>query len=109
MFVAYVDDLFFGSKIEDLAKTVGASVQLTGSKVELRQLIDQGMVTHVLLDLRITDEEVLNVVGGVPNVAGFGPHVERERFSTARNGGVKTVWANSALANRLPGWLQKRL
>lgn len=109
MLVAYVDDLFFASKIEDLAKAVGTRVQLTESKVELRQMIDDGLVTHVLLDLRITDEDVLNCVGGVPNVAGFGPHVERERFSAARQGGVKTVWANSALASRLPGWLQTPL
>ncbi|MDA8193786.1 MAG: hypothetical protein M0Z53_07305 [Thermaerobacter sp.] len=105
MFVALVADLFFAARIEQIAQQAGVRVRIVGTAADLGQAIVEAHPTHVLLDLRQTDEAILNLVADVPNVAGFGPHVERDRFQSARAGGVRTVWANSALADRLGPWL----
>lgn len=105
MCVAFVQDLFFAAKIQDIAKAGGYSLQVAGSPEELAQILGRVTPRHVLLDLTLVNEEILALVKGVPRVAGFGPHVDRERFASARAGGIRTMWANSALADRLLAWL----
>ncbi|MCL4319355.1 MAG: hypothetical protein M1596_05650 [Firmicutes bacterium] len=105
MMVALVQDLFFAARVESLAKTSGVSVQVTTTPGEFVHWVQEMDPSHVLLDLNMATDEILAVVASVPHVAGFGPHVQREQFLNARQHGVRTLWANSALPDRLPGWL----
>ena len=103
--VALVQDLFFAARVESLAKSSGAAAQITTTPDEFVRWIHEVNPSHVLLDLTMVSDNILDVVAGVPHVAGFGPHVQREQFLNARQHGIKTLWANSALPDRLPGWL----
>jgi adenylosuccinate lyase len=107
MMVALVQDLFFAARVESLAKTSGVPAQVTTSPKEFVRWVQEMAPSHVLLDLNMATDEILAVVASVPQVAGFGPHVQREQFLNARQRGIKTLWANSALPDRLPGWLSQ--
>jgi hypothetical protein len=105
MMVALVQDLFFAARVESLAKASAISAQVTTTSEEFVSWVQEMEPSHVLLDLNMVTDEILAVVARVPHVAGFGPHVQREQFLKARQRGVRTLWANSALPDHLPGWL----
>lgn len=106
MMVALVKDLFFAARVEAIAKISGAQVHVLTNVAELEQIVRERAPSHALLDLQMVDGLVLEIVRDVPHVAGFGPHVQREHFLSARQHGIRTLWANSALGDRLPAWLK---
>ncbi|MCY0909051.1 MAG: hypothetical protein OWR62_11755 [Sulfobacillus thermotolerans] len=59
----------------------------------------------VLLDLSIWDQRLSPCLEAVQHIAGFGPHVAREQFQAARAQGIETLWANSALSQKLGPWI----
>ncbi len=107
MMVALVEDLFFAARVEALARASGVEARVVTSVAEFGRLVADNNPSHVLLDLHMVDPVVLGIVGTVSHVAGFGPHVQRENFLMARQQGIRTLWANSALPDRLPSWLQQ--
>lgn len=107
MMVALVEDLFFAARVEALARSAGVEARVVTSVAEFGQFVASEEPSHALLDLHMVDASVLAIVGTVPHVAGFGPHVQRENFLLARQQGIRTLWANSALPDRLPLWLQQ--
>ncbi len=106
MMVALVHDLFFAARIQTLAEASGVAARVVTSVKEFETLVADAEPSHALLDLEMVDDAVLLIVATVPHVAGFGPHVQRENFLSARQHGIRTLWANSALAERLPSWIQ---
>lgn len=105
MLVALVSDLFFGSKILELAARAGVQARVYDNPGEFVQALAADSADHVLVELRQVDDTVLEALPARAHVAGFGPHVERDRFRQARSGGIATLWANSALETRLGPWL----
>ncbi|MHB1953222.1 MAG: hypothetical protein ACYCOU_05690 [Sulfobacillus sp.] len=105
MMVALVQDLFFAARVQALAQGSGVEAKITTSSAEFLGLLADLQPTHVLLDLSLVTEVILSQVSDVAHVAAFGPHVQREKFLAARRQGIKTLWANSALPERLPAWL----
>ncbi len=106
MMVALVKDLFFAARVEAIGKGSDTKVHVVTNVSELEQIVREEAPSHVLLDLQMVDSAVLLIVRDVPHVAGFGPHVQREHFLSARQRGIRTLWANSALGDRMPAWLQ---
>lgn len=105
MMVALVKDLFFAARVEAIANASGIKAHVVTDVAALEQAVGEWEPSHALLDLQMVDGSVLEIVRHVPHLAGFGPHVERENFLSARQQGIRTLWANSALENRLPTWL----
>lgn len=104
--VALVEDLFFAMRILELSNQAGVPAKVASTPDEFLAWLGTENPDFVLVDLRQATEAILKALTEVPHVAGFGPHVDRERFQAARAGGIKTVWANSALDQKLPGWLR---
>ena len=103
--VALVADLFFAERVMKIAETVGEDVTMCGTVKELRDYITQERPDMALVDLSLLGDDDLPWVKEVPHVAGFGPHVDRTRFQSAKAGGIYPLWANSALSQRLGPWI----
>lgn len=103
--VALVNDLFFESKIREIASQKSYQTIVVNNRHELQNAIEAHNPHRILCDLRLIDESMSEILRKHSFVAGFGPHVERERFREAREYGVGKLWANSALAEKLSSWL----
>ncbi len=107
MIYALVSDLFFADRVMRIAQSVQEPVQTFQSPGALRLALESGQPPEMLVvELPMLCDTDLPWLQDIPHVAGFGPHVDRERFAQARELGIKPLWANSALAQRLGPWIQ---
>jgi hypothetical protein len=107
MIYALVSDLFFADRVIRIAQAVSEPVQTFSSVGALRVALADGKLPDMLvIELPMLDTGDMEWLRGIPHVAGFGPHVDRERFEAAREQGLKPLWANSAMAQKLGPWIE---
>ncbi len=103
--VALVADLFFADRIIEIGKTVDEAVTICHTSREFQSLVNREPPSLAVVDLSLLNEDDLTWVAKIPHVAGFGPHVDHNRFQMARNLGIRDLWANSAMARKLGPWI----
>lgn len=101
--LAIVGDLMFQSRLEALLQRAGVPYASVTPEAA-REAIEREQPTHVVVNLADAPVELMEHLSGPYQLFGFGPHVDRERFLSARRQGA-TVVANSALEPRLRHWL----
>jgi hypothetical protein len=112
--VAWTQDLFFGVRIEDISRRVGARLRLVGSAGELAAALAEGPAL-VLIELGAGDAGWHEVVRGFKGTASgqrslvvaFGSHLDVAARRAARQAGSDHVWAKSHLTAELPALLAR--
>jgi len=101
-------DLFFGSKLSGAASLGGMKLETVGDVAGLRQAMALGDVRLVLLDLTLSGLDLKEAVavacetrGDGTRVIAYGPHVQEEMLSAAREAGCDEVLTRGALNARL--------
>ena len=103
--VALVADLFFAERIMKIGVSVGEDVTICGTIKEFRDFVNQKHPDLAVVDLSLINSNDLSWFGEIPHVAGFGPHVDRNKFQSAKAGGIWPLWANSHLTQKLGPWI----
>ncbi len=108
--LAIVDDLFFATKIETVARQVDAKVAFARDENQLTQLIENDMPGLNIRNLAPIDtiRRLKSDVrlAAVP-VIGFFSHVQVELERAAREAGCDRVLARSAFSAKLPEILRR--
>jgi uncharacterized protein len=113
--VALVRDLFFGVRIEDTVRALGARAELVEDTAGLRRAIARWPAL-VLIDLAAADdwEEVVRRAKNSPQtrsipIIAFGSHVDTGALRAARAAGCDHAWARSRFMAELPALIQVTL
>ncbi len=115
MILAIVDDLFFATKIETVARQVDATVAFARDENQLTQLIENDMPGLIIIDLNSRNLAPIDTIrrlksdgrlAAVP-VIGFFSHVQVELERAAREAGCDRVFARSAFSAKLPEILRR--
>lgn len=110
--LAAIPDLFFSSKVSGMARQLGISVQLAGSRQALLEAA-HSRPDLIIVDLDADSVDPLGVVGelrslapsGAPRLIAFASHVRETVLQEARDAGYDDVLTRGALAANLPGLL----
>lgn len=105
-------ELFFASRISQLARDVGWTVQYTMQFQEALRRLAAEAVPIVIVDLALPGLDVQQLIEAIPadsktQVVGFGPHVDGPAFQRARAAGFHVLLPHSRLAADLPGLLRE--
>ncbi|SMC04275.1 hypothetical protein SAMN00768000_1557 [Sulfobacillus thermosulfidooxidans DSM 9293] len=103
--LALVSDLFFADRIIRIGQTVNEDVHVYHSQEEFKSAVMKDHPSVAIVELPLLDDSDLTWIAKIPHVAGYGPHVDRDRFAKARAYGIHPLWANSALIQKLGPWL----
>jgi DNA-binding NarL/FixJ family response regulator len=105
-------DLFFRSKVDAVAHTVGIEVACAGSLDEARARCADGLPAIIFVDLadphfpaRETAEAMRNAAPGV-RLVGFASHVDLKALGAAKEAGFEMVLSRSEFTQRLPDLLK---
>ncbi len=112
--LAAVDDLFFGTKISDTARRVGASVQFVRTDKELLDLAGE-KPSLIIVDLNNAALKPLATISKLKanpelkkiSVLGYLSHVQGELKQKAHEIGCDMVLARSAFSQNLPNLLKR--
>lgn len=112
--LAVVDDLFFLSKIQQVAKLAGINVEPVDPH-GLAERSAQGGIGAVIVDLNHRSGAALDVLRGIradpalsqARTVGFVSHVQADLAAGARAAGCDTVMARSAFSQQLPQLLKE--
>ncbi len=107
----FVPDLFFSSKIEDVAHRLGYRTENIRADGDLERVLTEKRPRLVLVAFERTGSDWERVVeaarhAGVRAIA-FGSHRNIEAFRRAKDLGCSDVVANSRLSAELPDLLKK--
>lgn len=111
------DDLFFSSKIENAAKTLGAELAKVKNRGELRGRIERTPPDLVVMDLASKTIDMERAFAEIRSFAGcegvfcvgYLPHVERELAGRFRERGVDLVIARSRFSREMREIIGERL
>lgn len=103
------DDLFFSSKIESAAKSLGAGLVKVKNREELRGRIERTPPDLVIMDLASKTIDAERAFAEIRSLAGcegvfcvgYLPHVERELAGRFRERGVDLVVARSRFSREM--------
>jgi len=112
--IAIVDDLFFLTKIQHAAGTLGVEVKPINPEALAGDLAQTGS-SAVILDLNHRSGRALDILRDLKSnpstsstrVLGFVSHVQGGLITAARAAGCDTVLARSAFAKQLPQLLKQ--
>ena len=102
-------DLFFVSRIENTAKSLGIHVETLNSSLELYQHLKANCI---LLDLAINGLNVAELMENLPIenrpvVIAFGAHVHGDQLKAAQQAGCDLVLTKNQLTNQLADLLKQ--
>ena len=111
------DDLFFSSKIESVAKFLGAELVKVKNSEELRGRIERTPPDLVIMDLASKTVDAERAFAEIRSFAGcegvfcvgYLPHVERELADRFREKGVDLVIARSRFSREMRAIIGERL
>lgn len=114
--LAAVDDLFFGTKISDTARRVGANVRFVKTDKELLDAAG-GKPSLIILDLNNVAMKPLATISKLKanpqlkkiSVLGYLSHVQGELKQKAHEIGCDMVLARSAFSLNLPNLLKRHV
>ncbi len=101
------DNVMFTMPVVEAAGALGHTVIPVASPEEAMARLSPGALDAVLMDMRLVTRELVGAIPSSTAVAAFGPHVEGQLFMELRQLGVKDVWPNSKLREKLPRWLER--
>ncbi len=113
--LAVVDDLFFATKIETVARQVDAMVAFARDEDQLTLLIENEIPGLIIIDLNCRSLVPIEAIrrlksdvrlAAVP-VIGFFSHVQVELERAAREAGCDRILARSAFSSKLPEILRR--
>ncbi|MBI1311001.1 hypothetical protein GC176_06810 [bacterium] len=112
--VVLCSDLFFSSSIEGTASLQSVSCRVVGSVDQLSELISNGSVRRVIVDLEFPELDPMIVVSLLPashrpETFAFGPHVKVEQLRAAREAGIDHVLPRSQFSEQLAAILSGNL
>ena len=90
-------DLMFSSRVAVLAKQIGVSLFVVGSREKARELLGSNSAQAIIVDLEHRDAdpaEIAKLVAGFeprPMVIAYGPHVKEPLLAAARDQGLELV------------------
>ena len=102
--IAVVDDMFFASKIREVAEAVGAQISFARSKEALIQKAREVKPQLVIVDLhnqKFAPDELVKELPGV-RLLGFFSHVQTDLQRNAMAAGFDRVIPRSVFARDLP-------
>ncbi len=108
--ISAVDDLFFLSKIESVAKALGISVARASNENQLEKLLVGELPKMIILDLNGRGLAPLGAIRRIKadtrlsniRLIGFLSHVHHELAQEAREAGCDQVMPRSAFSAHLP-------
>jgi CheY-like chemotaxis protein len=112
--LAVVSDLFFGTKISEMAKRVGVPIEFATTEGQVLTLVPK-KPSLVLIDLNLGAVNPLQLIPrlkahpdlSAATLIGFVSHVHVELRQQAKEAGCDQVLPRSALSSELPQILQK--
>jgi ActR/RegA family two-component response regulator len=110
--VALVDNLFFQTRILDVAKRAGVAVKTATTTEQFLAEAQQNPTALLLVDLDARDSPVeaverLRAAGGAQAVIGFLSHIEVELAARARAAGCQQVLSRFEFTQYLPSILSQ--
>lgn len=99
------DNVMVSMPLVDMAQSLGMEVVVASTMAEVQAGLANPDLTHVLLSMRLVMPHQLPQWPAGIKVAAYGPHVEGEQFLAFRRLGIRDVWPNSKLREKLPRWL----
>ncbi len=102
-------DLFFETKIEDVAKRLGYRVVSLDAHVSVRDALARIRPTLLILSLDVVNwrAAVEDSKGAGVRILAFGSHMNVELLHAARDAGCDQVIARSLMSSDLPNLLKK--
>ena len=105
--VALVDDLFFQSKMLEVAKHLSVSLEIKPTAGAFFQAVEQGSPKLIILDLNARDNPLealrqLNPASNPARIIGYLSHVQTELAEEARAAGCAEVMPRSKFTQNLP-------
>ncbi len=106
--IALVSDLMFSSKITATANSVGASVAIVRTLEQLENELTSNPATTVIIDLEATAADPIDAITHCvntqpkPRVIAFGPHVNVDLLTKAKQAGADEVMPRGAFTANLP-------
>ncbi|MDG6998963.1 MAG: hypothetical protein JRN15_07600 [Nitrososphaerota archaeon] len=100
-----VQDLFFQARIEQISKSLGASVLQANSLGELNSILHSAPKTLVVLDLAKSKSELTQIsdlcskLGS--EILGYYSHVDTQTSIAAVNAGIRNITPKSGLHKKL--------
>jgi CheY-like chemotaxis protein len=112
---AVVDDLFFGAKIVETARRVGAELEMLRAADFSRARLADGQAAVVIFDLNATSANPVELIRQLKSdpalravpVLGFVSHVQVELQAAAREAGCDEVMPRSKFSATLPEVLRR--
>lgn len=98
MSIAYLtNDLMFSSRVSGAAQSAGVDVRVIGSVAGLIELLSDGGIRLVVLDLTVSGLDPTSVLPEIRNidsevaVVAYGPHVHEQKLADAASAGCEQV------------------
>ena len=114
---AFVDDLFFQTKIKDTARKLNVNVEFVKTEKDVFERVEQngnGSPSLVILDLNNANAKPLSVIPKLrshfkkgTSILGFVSHVDAELKVKAQDAGCDAVMPRSAFSQNLPQILRR--
>ncbi|MBI3666474.1 MAG: response regulator [Acidobacteria bacterium] len=112
--VAFVDDLFFVTKIGETARRAGVAVEFVHNEEALQQKLESPP-SLIIVDLNLSGMKPLPLISklkGQPelkqtSILGFVSHVQGELKQKAQKAGCDMVLARSSFSQNLPQILKR--
>jgi DNA-binding response OmpR family regulator len=98
MSIAYLtNDLMFSSRVSGAAQSAGAELRVVSSVAGLIDLLSEGGIRLVILDLTVSGLDLTSVLPEIRNtdsevaVVAYGPHVHEQKLAEAASAGCDQV------------------
>lgn len=106
-FLFLSDNLMFSMPVLETARQLELTTVHASSAAQAQTHLNDPELGAVLLDMRLATRELVQALPAHVAVAAFGPHVEGQMFLDYRKMGIKEVWPNSKLGEKLRPWLER--
>lgn len=114
--VCLVEDLFFGTRLDDVIRTMGGLPVIVETPAAFVDAVDRVFPVLALVDLgaagdwaqAITRCKIRPHTSQIPIIA-FGSHVDTATLRAARHAGADHAWARSKLMAELPDIVERHL
>ncbi len=112
--IAATRDLFLQSRLHELARSLGLSIQFESNEQKLKSLTSLHP-SLLVLDLASGEYDPLAVIQALkrtedsPRILGFYPHIRKDLEAKARDAGIDFLVPNSSFLKSLRNILERKL
>lgn len=105
MIILLEDNVMFSVPVTEIARAHGQAVIVAASAAEVLEHLAHPDLLGIVMDMRLSTPDLVAALPASIPAAAFGPHVDGSMFLQMRRLGLRDVWPNSKLREKLPGWL----